>query len=161
MLPCLLTAGSYMKYSSIKKFQGLTLLELLITLGIIVILASIGVPSYNTFMANERFATASNELYNAYRFARDEAIKTSTPMTLEANDGGWAKGWLVKNSDDSVLFVSKTPHSSITISGAAVTVMGMGALSGGAATFSITGPNKSSCLFVFSSGQSQWEGSGC
>ncbi len=143
-----------------KKSQGLTLLELLITLGVIVILASIGVPSYSTFMANERFATASNELYNAYRFARDEAIKTSTSMTLESKGGDWSNGWQVAHYSGSVatvLLLSKIPHSSIDISGAAVTVMGMGSLSGGAATFSIslTDADKCSTLSVLSSGQSE------
>jgi type IV fimbrial biogenesis protein FimT len=146
---------------SLKKSQGLTLLELLITLAIIVICLSIGVPSYNTFMANERFAVASNNLYNAYRFARNEAIKTSTAMTLDAKDDAWSNGWQVKNSTGEVFFESKTPHSSIAISGAAVTVKGMGSLSGGAVTFSISDSNKQNCLSVLSSGQSQLQEGAC
>jgi len=147
-----------------KKSQGLTLLELLITMAIIIILAMVAVPNYSTFMANERFASASNELYNAYRFARNEALKTSTPMTLDAltvdDDGNWTK-WQIKNSDEVVLFESKAPHSNINISGTAVTVMGMGALYGGSATFSITGASKCSSLSVLSSGQSQLKSVDC
>ncbi|HEY7866189.1 MAG TPA: GspH/FimT family pseudopilin, partial [Psychromonas sp.] len=113
-----------MRFSSTKKSQGLTLIELLITMAIIIILAMVAVPSYSTFMANERFAVASNELYNAYRFARNEAIKTSSSMTLEATsvDDVWANGWQVTHYSGAVatvLSVSKVPHSSIIISGAA------------------------------------------
>jgi type IV fimbrial biogenesis protein FimT len=152
-----------MRFYSTKNVQGMTLLELLITLAIIIILASVGVPSYQTFMGNERFAIASNELYNAYRFARNEAIKTSSSMTLEASGGVWTNGWKVTDSSSPpALFVSKVPHSSIIISGAAVTVMGMGALSGGSVTFSITGSDgKSSCLSVLSSGQSRLNDEAC
>ena len=155
----LVTAGRSMRYSAIKKSQGLTLLELLITLAIIIICASIGVPSYSTFMANERFATASNELYNAYRFAREEAIKTSSPMTLAASGAAWT----VKDSGDTLLFVSKSRHSTVTVSSTSstVTVQGMGSVSGGLATFTISGAYDNKCLRILSSGQSQVEEGGC
>lgn len=155
-----------MRFYSTKKLHGLTLLELLVAMVIVSILAMVGVPSYNTFMANERFAVASNELYNAYRFARNEAIKTSRSMKLDAmtvdDVKSWANGWEVTNSSGTVLLVSKKPHSSISVSGTAVTVEGMGSLSDGNVTFSITGPDdKSSCLSVLSSGQSILEYEAC
>jgi type IV fimbrial biogenesis protein FimT len=149
-----------MRFYSTKNVKGLTLLELLITMAIIIILAMVAVPSYSTFMANERFAVASNELYNAYRYARNEAIKTSSSMTLEAKDGDWANGWQVKNSSGDVLFESKTPHDSIIVSGAAVTVLGRGSLDA-SASFTITGTNKCSSLSVLSSGQSVLEDEVC
>jgi type IV fimbrial biogenesis protein FimT len=121
------------------------------------------VPSYSTFMANERFAVASNELYNAYRFARNEAIKTSSSMTLEATtvDDVWANGWQVTNSSNDVLLVSKIPHLSVVISGAAVTVKGMGSLSGSMQTFTITGADDTNCISILASGQSQVKSGSC
>lgn len=130
-------------------------------MAIIIILAMVAVPSYSTFMANERFAVASNELYNAYRFARNEAIKTSSSMTLEAKDGDWSNGWQVKNNAPTVLLVSKIPHSTIHVSGAAVTVMGMGSLSGGMQTFTITGVDDVNCISILASGQSQVKSGSC
>jgi type IV fimbrial biogenesis protein FimT len=151
-----------MRFCSKKNSQGMTLLELLITLAIIIIISSIAVPSYRTFIDNERFAIASNELYNAYRFARNEAIKTSRSMTLEPKDGDWANGWQVTNNSSDVLLVSKKPHLSIIVSGAAVTVEGMGALSDGGVTFSITGSDgRNNCLAVLSSGQSRLKDEAC
>jgi type IV fimbrial biogenesis protein FimT len=142
-----------MRFYSLKKSQGLTLIELMVTMAIIIILAMVAVPSYSTFMANERFAVASNELYNAYRFARNEALKTSTSMTLEASGAAWT----VTNSSSALLSVSKIRHDSITISSssAAVTVRGIGSLSGGSkVSFTITGAGKTSLLCIFASGQS-------
>ena len=118
-----------MKYSARKYAQGLLLLELLLVMAMVTIFAMIGVPSFNSFMAEERLAVATNELYNAYRFARNEALKTSSSIKLDAVDGDWAKGWQVISSSsgvDTVLYKSKVPHASITVSASAVTVKGMG-----------------------------------
>ncbi|MEH6453301.1 MAG: GspH/FimT family pseudopilin [Psychromonas sp.] len=146
-----------MKYTSLKSSNGLTLIELMIVVSIIMILAMVGVPSYNTFIANERFAVATNELYNAYRFARNEAIKTSSSMTLEASGGLWTNGWQVENASGAVLSVSRAPHSTIGISSAVdtLTVMGMGSISGSMATFTVSSDTKTRCLTVLSSGQSE------
>lgn len=152
-----------MSRSSLKNSHGLTLIELLVTIAIIIILALVSVPSYNKFIANERFAVASNQLYNAYRFARNEALKTSSSMMLDAKEVGgiknWANGWQVKNSAGDLLLQSKVPHQSITIVGSVVTVTGMG--SANSFNFSITTPNKSNCLIVLSSGQSQLKEGAC
>ena len=128
-------------------------------MAIILIFASIGVPSYNTFMANERLAIASNELNKSYRFARNEAIKTSSPMTLAASGALWT----VTNSDNTVLFVSKKRHTSVEISAASstVTVQGMGSVSEGLATFTIKGDYDENCMTILASGQSQVQGGGC
>lgn len=152
-----------MKNYRLKNAQGLTLIELLVTMAIIFIIAIVSVPNYNDFMANERFAQASNQLYNAYRFARNEALKTSNSMTLDAKtvDGvkSWANGWLVTNSDGDILLESKIPHETVTVLGSTVTVTGMG--SANSFNFSITADNKSNCLSVLSSGQSQLQEGAC
>ena len=153
--PSLVIAGSDMRFYSIKNTQGLTLLELLIVMAIVAIFAGIGVPSFSSFMATERLSVTTNELYNAYRFARNEAIKTSSSMELDAVGGDWGNGWQVENSDGDVLFVSKVPHSSVTVSASAVTVLGRGALSGSTQTFTITGADDASCISILTSGQSE------
>lgn len=137
-----------------KKLQGLTLLELLITMAIVAIFAMVGVPSFSSFMATERLSVATNELYNAYRFARNEALKTSASMQLDAVGGDWAKGWEVTDSDGEVLLKSKVPHSSVTVSASAVTVQGMGAVVA-AADYSITSAEGTICISILKSGQSE------
>ncbi|MFT6984440.1 MAG: type IV fimbrial biogenesis protein FimT [Psychromonas sp.] len=140
--------------------QGLTLLELLIVMAIVAIFAVIGVPSFSSFVAKERLAVATNELYNGYRFARNEALKTSSSMTLDAVSGDWSLGWQVKNSAGTVLFESKVPHSSITVSASAVTVKGMGSVSS-AVNYSITDATDTNCILILTSGQSKSQNGNC
>jgi type IV fimbrial biogenesis protein FimT len=151
-----------MRYYLQKNVQGLTLLELLVTMAVIAVFAAIGVPSFSTFMANERLAVATNELYNAYRFARNEALKTSSPMTLAAVDStNWAKeGWQVTNSDGDVLFKSKVPHSSITVSASVITVLGRGSVAA-PANYSVTGASGTNYICILGSGQSQLQSGTC
>ncbi|WP_019613880.1 GspH/FimT family pseudopilin [Psychromonas ossibalaenae] len=150
-----------MKYNSVKNSQGLTLLELLVAMAVVIILAGVGVPSFNSFMAKERLTVATNELYNAYRFARNEALKVSSSMILDAADGSdWALGWQVENNDGDVLYKSKVPHSSITISASAVTVKGMGSVTS-AVNYSITGAEGTNCINILISGQSKLKSGSC
>ncbi len=155
-----MVAGNYMKHHSLKNLQGLTLVELLVVMAIVMIFAVIGVPSFNAFMSKERLAVATNELYNAYRFARNEAIKTSASMTLDAAAGGWGNGWQVKNSSNTVLLKSKVPHTSITVSASAVTVQGMGAVDS-AVNYSIAGSEGTNCIRILTSGQSELLSGAC
>lgn len=66
-----------------KKQSGLTLIELLVVLAIIGILSAVGVPSYNKFVQKGEFAEAYNGINNLYRFARSEAIKTSSTINIQ------------------------------------------------------------------------------
>lgn len=146
-----------MKYRSIKYSQGLTLLELLIVMAIVVIFATIGVPSFNSFMARERLAVATNELYNAYRFARNEAIKTSSSMTLNAttvDDDGYWRGWQVTDKDGNVLLVSKIPHTTVDVSASAVTVLGRGSVAS-AVDYTVSSDEGTRCISILVSGQNK------
>jgi type IV fimbrial biogenesis protein FimT len=149
-----MNVGSPMNVKAPKNSQGLTLIELLVTMVIIAIIASVAVPSYASFIAKERLAITTNELYNAYRFARNEALKTSSPIFLDAISSDWTLGWQVKNSSGDVLLKSKTPHTSITVSASALTVQGMGSLTS-AVDFNITGIAGTNCINILSSGQSE------
>ena len=101
-----------MIYSHLKKQSGLTLIELLVVLAIIGILTSVGVPSYNKFVQKGEFSKAYNNLNNAYRFARAEAIKTSSPMVLFYRSSSYTEsGWQVYKQGDSgnPLLISPPP----------------------------------------------------
>lgn len=150
-----------MRFQTQKSTQGSTLLELLIGMMIVTVLSLIGVPNYSSFVANGRFSVASNDLYNAYRFARNEAIKTSTSVTLEAINNQWLNGWQVKDHAGNVVLVSKKPHSSILISGNDLTVLGMGSIATGNTQFSIQGPQGMNYLCILSSGQSRMQKEVC
>jgi len=86
-----------------KKYKGFTLIELLITLVIVGVLLTVGVPALKTFMQSGRLIASTNELLSALHVARAEAIKTNGRVTIcESSNGttcsttgSWKNGWIV------------------------------------------------------------------
>ena len=89
--------------------RGFTMIELLITITIAVILLTIAAPSFQSFIAQNRVESASNQLLASFAYARSEAIKRGARITVckssdAANCGGagWEEGWIIfLDSDNS------------------------------------------------------------
>ena len=89
---------------------GFTLYELLVTVVIMGIILSLGVPNFLEFTRNNRMAATSNDLLSAFTLARSEAVKRKAPVTVcsslnaeaanPACGGTFADGWVVF-ADDS------------------------------------------------------------
>ena len=65
-----------------KRVQGFTLLELMVTVAIMAIMAAIAFPSMRNFVSNSRLVNRSEQIANAFRFARTEAVRMNTPVLL-------------------------------------------------------------------------------
>ena len=66
--------------------QGFTLVELMITVAIMVIIATIGVPSFNSIINTNRLQGPANEVLAAMNFARAEAVRrNNTVIVCKAN----------------------------------------------------------------------------
>lgn len=77
--------------------RGFTLLELAITVLIVAVLATIGLPGLQDIIARIRLKTAASDLHTALTFARSEAIKRNSATTLVPVDASdWSKGWSVR-----------------------------------------------------------------
>lgn len=72
--------------------RGLTLLELLITLAILTILITIGLPSFSRQIQSSRLAANTEELRSAIQLARAAAVSRNQRVTLR-NTGSWESGW--------------------------------------------------------------------
>jgi type IV fimbrial biogenesis protein FimT len=88
------------------KQQGLTLVELLITIAISAILLGIGVPGYSYLLNHSRLVGITNEMVGALSLARSEAVKRGVrvtvckgnpmmPMPSCQPSATWEQGWLV------------------------------------------------------------------
>jgi type IV fimbrial biogenesis protein FimT len=85
-----------------KKNSGFTLLELIITVGIIGVVTAIAVPSMNVYIKNDRLTTNINTLVGHLAYARSEAVTRSVQVGLCASDNmtscsgdNWSLGWIL------------------------------------------------------------------
>ena len=83
--------------------RGFTLLELLITVGIVALLLIIGIPAFQDFGMSQRMSATINALHSHLSLARNQAIRFNTkviacPGTTGAGcleEGNWSDGWIV------------------------------------------------------------------
>ncbi|MFV8784170.1 GspH/FimT family pseudopilin [Microbulbifer sp. SA54] len=81
---------------------GFTLVELMVVMAILAIVISIGVPSFNTLIKNNRLSAASNDIAGALQFARAEAVRRGRTVQVQALANDIANGlqvWFDENSD--------------------------------------------------------------
>jgi type IV fimbrial biogenesis protein FimT len=74
---------------------GFTLIEVLMVIVIMGVVLSLAAPSFRTYMASQKVKTASFDLYATLVFARSEALKRRTLVTVTPSGGNWAAGWTV------------------------------------------------------------------
>ena len=72
--------------------RGFTLFELLVTLLILVLLLTIGVPSLSHQIQNTRTQAALQDLLQSVQHARTLAVSQNQRATL-VHKGSWGDGW--------------------------------------------------------------------
>lgn len=83
------------------KARGFTLMELLIAVSVAAILAGIAAPNFQSMIQESRQESRVNELTGALFYARSEAIKRSSRVSVCARSSNtscgtnWDKGWIV------------------------------------------------------------------
>jgi type IV fimbrial biogenesis protein FimT len=83
--------------------QGLSLVELVVALAIVVLLCGVAAPGLSDFLQASHLTAASGELVTDIEFTRAEALKRNRRVTLcksaEGDEcstgGGWEQGWIV------------------------------------------------------------------
>lgn len=88
-----------------KREHGFTLYEVLITMLIVGIVLSIGIPNLSAFTANSRISTTANDLHSSFQVARSEAARAKTNITICASadsqdptatcNGIFDDGWII------------------------------------------------------------------
>ncbi len=65
--------------------KGFTLIELMVTIMVVGIVLSVGVPAFTEFIATNRVAASVNDLLSSLHLARSEAVKRRTNASLCAS----------------------------------------------------------------------------
>lgn len=90
---------------SLKMNKGFTLIELMITVAIMSIMLTIGLPSFQSIIATSRLTAATNAMVSALQLARFESIKQHKSVTIKKTGTAWQDGWdvFVDYDDDGTL----------------------------------------------------------
>lgn len=83
--------------------NGFTLLELLVTIGIVGVLAAIAFPSFKETIKKNRLTTQVNEFTGSLNYAKSEAIKRGNNVTFNAAASGWSGGWTINDSNNTLI----------------------------------------------------------
>jgi type IV fimbrial biogenesis protein FimT len=96
-----------------RRETGFTLYELMITLLIVGVVLSFGLPNLRGVAANSRITTAANDLHASFQLARSEAVRAKSNVTICASadpldpgsdcGGSWDQGYIVFLDDDGDL----------------------------------------------------------
>ncbi len=86
-----------------KNNSGFTLIEMMVTVAIVGIFASIALPSFSNLIESNRISTATNELVSNLLLTRSEALKRSNTVTLcpstnQTNcsaSSDYSTGWII------------------------------------------------------------------
>jgi type IV fimbrial biogenesis protein FimT len=105
-----------------QKQLGFNLIEVLVTLSVVGILATIGLPNLNGFLLNNKLTSRTNKLVSTFNFTRGEAIMQNTPIHITAitaedavTTDNWGKGWTIwvdKNGNKALDDTNTTPPES-------------------------------------------------
>lgn len=103
-------ASNYKKLSFMKKYNGFTLIELMIVIIIIGIMASVVMPTFRTYISNTASNSLSNTLLIDIMHARNHAITNETIVKMiptgssdrnaslfvpNAAGVNWGQGWII------------------------------------------------------------------
>ncbi|QLE99416.1 GspH/FimT family pseudopilin [Neptunomonas phycophila] len=102
--------------------RGFTLIELMVTIAVLAIIVTIGIPGFSNLIRNTTASGLSNDMVGAFQFARSEAVNRNelvgvcSGQTVAACGAGWTNGWIVfVVSDGAILRRWEAPDSDAII----------------------------------------------
>ena len=72
--------------------QGFSLIELIVIIGIIAILVVVAIPNFTEWRNNQNLKAAAREAFSSFQFARLEAARRDTPVSIRVTTGAGGIG---------------------------------------------------------------------
>lgn len=101
-----------------RNVRGFTLIELITTIVVLAILVGLALPSFRSFVANQRIRNASFDLMASLTLARSEAITRATTVSLTKGSSSWDQGWTVTDGSTPAAQVQQA-YSGLSITDSA------------------------------------------
>lgn len=92
---------------------GFTAIELLVTMAILAVLATLAAPSFTSMIERWRVVNTSEDMRSLIYFARSEAIKRGGGVEIKPNSpGDWNSGWIATHTGTTdPLQVANAPNT--------------------------------------------------
>jgi type IV fimbrial biogenesis protein FimT len=103
--------------------NGFTLYELMITLLIVGVVLTLGMPNLTAFTQNSRITTTANDLHAAFQVARSEAARAKSNITICASDNSMTAGADCQGNWEDGFIVFVDSNGDIARAGASETVL--------------------------------------
>src|SRR4051812_16603728 len=95
--------------------RGFTLIELMVTVAVLVILLAVAIPSMSTFVSSQRVKTSSFDVYAALMYARSEAIKRRSNVSVVSATTDWSSGWTVQDDATAAVLRSQDATKGVVV----------------------------------------------
>ena len=141
-----------------RRVAGFTLIELMVTIVVVAIFASLAAPSFRQMIATQRVRSAASAITESLWLARSEAIKRNTDVSFSFSNV--ADGWQVMAGGTAIHAQDALPAVSST--DAAYTFNPYGRVTGfGKLHIGVSSAGVYRCVTVSSSGRSSVEDGKC
>lgn len=148
---------------------GFSLVELVAALAIGAILVAVAVPSFSSFITQQRIKATAGNVYLAMGKARSEAVRRNVNVTVQPTNSpsGWQGGWGIQDPVNGGYLDSYPAVSGVTITATAnnVVYQGSGRIQGGQSLqFQVSSSGTSAtprCVLLDASGRPYLKASAC
>ena len=141
---------------------GFTLIEMIVTISVVAVLATLAAPSMTTTMAHHRVEDAASDLCAVLFRARADALMLNNDVSVLPVGGNWAAGWRIPDPVNSGKYLQAHEAAravAITLTGAStVTYQFNGRIRGSVGirfnvSSSVAGISTAKCIAVDPSGR--------